>query len=528
MAASATRRGHDSSGKTGVALEPDQRKLDSDVGSVARSLPTIQAVWHKHQDLLRNLLALLATTGLTSGLGFAYWDVAARLFSQEAVGYGTAAVSALTLASSIGVFGLGTLLIGDLPRRQNRAGLISAAMLAAAGGSLILALAFVLVIPHFTSNYDDVASPVSHASLFCIGVALTAMSIVFDSATIGMQRGTLQLVRNLAFVLFKLVTLIATATIIHASTGIGIFASWVAAIPLALMLVAVRLLFARAPVVTRPDWKTLRSLGRVLLAHNWLNLSLQVPSLITPVLVASILAPSINGAYYVAMTICMGLFILPMHLSTSLFALTSGDQTLIARKLRFAATVSLVVGIPIMVVLGVGAHFILSLFGAGYARAAALPMRLLVLTYLPTLPTSFYVSVSRATGRMSRAAAVMTTFAAFDVAAVVIGCMRFGLVGMTAAGLGVTTIEAFVTGPTVLKAALGSGRHRLGLAVVEASNVAMRRKLTVVQEDEGARVSAYQQQAGLSMLISMATPVTLTMPRIRWPEQERVAAQPRE
>ena len=71
--------------------------------------------WRRHRDLLDNAGSLLAATGLTSLLGFVFWTVATRMFSQQAVGYGSAAVSAFTLLGTIGVFGLGTLLIGELP-----------------------------------------------------------------------------------------------------------------------------------------------------------------------------------------------------------------------------------------------------------------------------------------------------------------------------------------------------------------------------------------------------------------------------
>ena len=75
-------------------------------------------------------------------LGFVYWAAAARLFSQQAVGYGAAAISAMTLLGTIGMLGMGTLLIGELPRRTARAGLVSAALLTCGLGSLVLALAF--------------------------------------------------------------------------------------------------------------------------------------------------------------------------------------------------------------------------------------------------------------------------------------------------------------------------------------------------------------------------------------------------
>src|ERR1700734_3299662 len=43
----------------------------------------------------------VATPGVASVLGFVYWALAARLFSQRAVGYGSAGISAMTLLGTI-------------------------------------------------------------------------------------------------------------------------------------------------------------------------------------------------------------------------------------------------------------------------------------------------------------------------------------------------------------------------------------------------------------------------------------------
>ena len=112
-------------------------------GKARRALPrrsgrrcaAVRDAWRRHQDLLSNASTLAATTGVTSVLGFAYWATAARLFSQQAVGYGAAAISAMTLLGTIGMLGMGTLLIGELPRRSARAGLVSAALLTCGLGS---------------------------------------------------------------------------------------------------------------------------------------------------------------------------------------------------------------------------------------------------------------------------------------------------------------------------------------------------------------------------------------------------------
>jgi O-antigen/teichoic acid export membrane protein len=502
---------------TGTQVDPGSWGAQRAPRKTASSVPTsIRGLLAPHHDFIRNVLTLLATTGVSLLLGFGYWNIAARLFSQAQVGYGSAAISAMTLLSSFGTFGLNTLLVGALPKRTERGGLIAAAMLAAALGSLALAVGFVTIVPHFTNHYDEVAGSAGKAAIFCCGVALTGAAVVFDAATIGMLRGGLQLSRNIAFVVTKLLTLVGAALVLHYTTGIGIFASWVAAIPFSLVTVAVRI-WARSHTFSlpRPDWATLRSLRRSLAAHNWLNLALQMPVLLIPVLAASILAPSVNAAYYVSTTILGGLFILPSHMSTVLFAMGAADPGELPARLRFGLRVSLLVGVVGIVVLGLGAHLILGVFGAGYARVATLPMRIMVLAYLPGVPNLFYVAVARATNRLSRAARFVCVFAVLDISAVVFGAIKYGVIGVAVAGLAVITLEALVTTPIVLRAARGLGRHRRAGAAVATSSTAVgahvREQRLGYDRPSASAADRERQLKALGVLMSLATPNTVTM-----------------
>ena len=177
-----------------------------------------------------------------------------------------------------------------------------------------------------------------------------------------------------------------------------------------------------------------------------------------PALVVLLVSPSANAGFYVAWTIVGVLYLLPWHLSTVLFAVAAADPAALAPKLRFALRLSLSLGIPGMAILGFGAHLILSMFGAGYASVATVPMWLLVLAYIPTIPRCFYIAVCRADGRISRAAAVLTTFALIEVAAAVVGGLRGGLIGLSLALLVVAVGEALLTTPAVLRAASGDSR----------------------------------------------------------------------
>jgi O-antigen/teichoic acid export membrane protein len=436
--------------------EPGSRRA----GSPRSPGGALAAVWRRHHDLLGGASSLVATTGVVSVLGFAYWAIAARLFSQQAVGYGSAAVSAMTLLGTIGMLGLGTVLIGELPRRSPRAGLLSAALLTAGVGSLVLGLGFAVFSPHFSGRFGDISGTPGQAVLFAAGVMLTGGTLVLDQATIGLMRGGLQLSRNMVFAVVKLLALPAAAIILHDQFGTGITLSWVVGTALSAVAVAIWLRSTGTPVAPRPDWGVLRGLGRTTLAHNWLNIAIVVPRSLIPVLVTVVVSPSANAAFYAAWTLSGFLYIVPTHLSTVLFAVAAADPHAIARKLRFTLRLSGLIGLPGMAVLGLSAHLALSMFGASYARVATVPLWLLVIGYLPTVSKVQYIAVCRALGRIPRAAAVLTVAAALEVTATAMGGASGGLRGLSLALLVVYLVEGLVTAPAVLRAAMGHGRHR--------------------------------------------------------------------
>jgi O-antigen/teichoic acid export membrane protein len=441
-----TRAGAGARGQAGTALR--------------RVLPrspraAVTAVWRAHGDLLSNAGSLVVSTGVASLLGVIYWVFATRFFSQRSVGYGSAAVSAMTLLGTIGMLGLGTLLIGELPRRSDgRAGLVSAALLTCGLGSLVLGAGFAVVAPHVSVNFADMIGTPGRGALFAAGVAVTGVTLVFDQATIGLMRGGLQLGRNIAFAIAKVAVLPAAAIVVHDQFGAGITLSWVVGMALSLVLLAARLRCAGETVLPRPDFGVLRNLGSTAMAHNWLNLAMTMPFYLLPVLVTVIVSPSANAAFYIASMLTTFLFIVPAHLATVLFAMVAGDPGVVARKLRFALRVSFLIGIPGMAVLILGAHPALSLFGKGYT-VATVPMWLITLGYPAAVPKSLYIAVCRAAGKVPRAAVVLTACSSLEIAAAAAGGAAGGLYGLSLALLAVRYAEALVTTPPVLRAAFG-------------------------------------------------------------------------
>jgi O-antigen/teichoic acid export membrane protein len=99
---------------------------------------------HTFAIILKNVGSIAGTTAITSGLGFFYWWLAARKFLPETVGLASASISAMLLLGTIGNFGFGTLLMGELRQQRDQAGhLIATALITVGLAGTIIGFLFV-------------------------------------------------------------------------------------------------------------------------------------------------------------------------------------------------------------------------------------------------------------------------------------------------------------------------------------------------------------------------------------------------
>jgi hypothetical protein len=196
----------------------------------------------------------------------------------------------------------------------------------------------------------------------------------------------------------------------------------------------------------------------VAINHNWLNLAMATPSRIIPIVVVVAVGSDKGAVFYVAWMITALLFMVPVHLGTVLFALASASPQVVAEKLRFVLRVSLLIGLPVMAVLAIGAHFMLGLYDSPknhfiYSHLGTVPLWLLVIGYIPQMPRAQFIAVSRATNRVGQAAGLICFFASCEIGSIYIGGRLGGLDGLSFAYLGVLIMEGLITAPTVLRAA---------------------------------------------------------------------------
>jgi O-antigen/teichoic acid export membrane protein len=409
--------------------------------------------------LLINATSLVGTTTVTSALGFAYWWLAARLFTPEAVGFGSAAVSAMILIGSISVLGLGTLLVGELPRqRGNELSLINAALIVVGGVGGCAGILFAAFASALATDFRALNANVANVLLFAAGVSLTAITLVLDQALIGLLRGGLQLWRNTLFAVIKLGVLMGTGLWLAQKTGLSIYATW--SLGNALSLVALagfaayrwgRFKQARFKQICRPEWGLLRKLGPEALQHHVLNLTLQAPNLVLPLMVAVMLSVTMNAWFYVSWKIAAFIFVVPNALTTVLYAVNAAQPSALARKTRLTMGLAFLASAIAACLLLIDTRQVLDLFGRAYANEATLCLRILAFSSFPLVIKYHYIAISRIYGRMARALLPMVIGSVLELSMAALGARVGGLVGLSLGWVAAICCEALYMLPTVYK-----------------------------------------------------------------------------
>lgn len=423
----------------------------------------------RHADILGNTGTLIGSGLVTSGMGFVFWFVVARLFDAHHVGLASAAVAAMLMLSTLGIAGLDALLVGELAARSEgrgadgRGGLLSAGVLAAFVSATALGLLFAAPIRWLSpgSNLGIFFAPgVGTYLLFALGVGLTGATYVFDRATIGLLRGGIQLLRNAVFSVVRLLALPLLLLPLFASQRMGeaIYGLWAVTTLVSLLLVLPRLLRSLRGESLAPAWAALMRLRSAAWGNHLLNLAQHGPSLLYPVIVALLVSPAVNAAFYIAWMLITFAYSLPVHLTAVLHAVGARDPDLLAEKLGVTLRLSGLAAAGSAVVLGLLADPLLGLFGPEYAAGAGAALRILALGVLPMAIKVHYFTLARITGFTRRAAAVGGALGLVELVAVYLGARSGSLGLMSWALLAVLVVEALLLAPVVIRYLRGAGR----------------------------------------------------------------------
>ncbi|RZS91596.1 O-antigen/teichoic acid export membrane protein [Motilibacter rhizosphaerae] len=391
---------------------------------------------------------LVGTQAVTSVLGLVYWTVAARGFSVRAVGLASAAISAMQLLGSVGMLGLGTLLIREMSRidQGRRRVLVRTSLALAAAASTLLGLLLAVAVHLLPAQgLAPVGASPAVAVAFAVGVGLTGLTLVLDQAVLSLGSGLLQLERNVVASATKIVFLVVLAATGHTG-GMAIYLSWTLGNAASLPLVLWRTRGGRQLESTKGlfDWSMMRDLRGAAASHHALNLALQAPPLLLGLVVTLVLSQTDNGYFSTVRLVAGFVFVLPYAMAVGLFAASDADERELLSRMRLTLPFGIAASLAADVVLWPIAHPILSAFGSQYASNGITELRVIVLAGVPLVVKDHFVALRRVQGRTTEAAGVVLVGAVLEVAAATGGAIVDGTRGVAVAWVVALAVEAAV------------------------------------------------------------------------------------
>jgi O-antigen/teichoic acid export membrane protein len=411
------------------------------------------------RQLLYSSASLMASQVLTAGVGFLFWVVAARRFTEASVGFASAAISAMSLLGAVATVGLGTLLIREMPDNPGREHrMLSAALVLSGGIGVVLGAIFVLLAPLISSGFAPLtADPLIWLSVI-LGSGLTAASLNMDQALVGLLRTGLQLIRNIVAAGGRLLLLLAAGLLGWGAGSPAMLGSWSLALALsfaALALIAIRRRRLRGAFP--PAWGILDFHRWTALQHHLLNLTSQVPGWVMPLVTLTVLSASTNARFYLAWTLVGLASFIPAALTTALYASSARDLSSLARNGRITLGLSFAAAVSSALVLWLAGSMILAPLGASYAEAARGPLPVLAMTLIPVAVKGHFVTVHRVLGTLNTASKVVGFAGLLEVAGATVGAQYGDLIGLSIGLLAAMLLEAAVMFPTVYRAILLPG-----------------------------------------------------------------------
>ncbi|MFI1702227.1 lipopolysaccharide biosynthesis protein [Streptomyces bobili] len=358
-------------------------------------------------SLFRNAYFLMLSTGVSAVLGLGFWLVAARYYTEEAVGQGSAAIAAMRLLASI----TATTMIGAVVRFVPRAGRATGSLVwrAYAASSVVVTIAavvFLLTLDLWGASYAPLGTTAAGAA-FVVACVAWALLTLQDGVLTGLRRSGWVPVGNAVFSIGKLILLIIFATALPA---LGIFVSWAAAIAFSTLplgwLIFRRLIPRQAAADRGLEPPKVREMGRFLAGDSLGALfSLAMINLL-PVMVAVRFSAAENGYFYVAYTVGGTMEFMAINMASSLTAHASHDPRQLADGVRGALRRMTLLLVPVVLVLVVFAPQILLPFNEDYAEHGTTVLRLLAAGALPRVVVEMYIGVLRVQGRTGVLAAL--------------------------------------------------------------------------------------------------------------------------
>lgn len=329
-------------------------------------------------SLLKNSIYLMATNFIGGIFAFLFWIIAARYYTPDDIGIGSAILSSVSLISMIGTIGLPSALVFYLPRDKNTDKMISSCLTIGIISSIIFSLIYVLGIKSWTPGLMLTLNSLTNILIFVIVTTSIIISTLMNAILTAGKRASFLMIKETIYNFVKIFPIILFASFgaigILISVGIGSILS---------VLLGFILLFKvwkYSPKLTLdPILINMASFS----AGNYVAfIFYNLPILVLPIIILNMVSAKSAGYFYIAIMIANFLSGTSQSISNSLFA-ESSDTDKFLNNINKSIKFSLIILIPGVLIFMIFGKLILNIFNPEYAKYAFESMIILIISSIP-------------------------------------------------------------------------------------------------------------------------------------------------
>jgi O-antigen/teichoic acid export membrane protein len=389
----------------------------------------------RSDSLIRNGVFSTATQVVNSAFGYAFWLLAARLYTPATVGLTAAAISATSIVLMLSCLGVGGMLIQSLPRQPKEtewsatfwAGVATVTLFAAA-----LCAAGVAVLPLISPELAALRG-VGFAAVFTVGTVALTVGVTLDCVFLAERKANYAFRRNFAVGAVK-VLMLGLMALAFRPDAVRLLGAWGAGAVVGLGFGAA-LLVRRIGVARPPELsvvlRTARGFRSRVTLHQLIGLGAGLLTYLLPVIVTVRLSARDNAYFYTTWMLAALFLVIAPAFSNNLFAEGMHRPAEIGALARSAFKTLGAIMVPGLVAILVLGGTLLSAFGHSYSGHSVGLLRLVVLASIPDAVVHVYVGVLRAEARLVTAAVLLV---AIGIGTVVISWFLLPSIGISAVG----------------------------------------------------------------------------------------------
>lgn len=397
---------------------------------------------HLKDPLYRNSYYLMANTVVTSALGYFFWIIVARFYTETEVGMGSAIISAILLLVSLSKLGFDIGIIRFLSKAEKPSELINSCLTINVIVSLFVAAIFVVGVNIWSPVLAFIKENIIFALAFIVFTVFLTLSPMIDSIFIAKRRAGFVLSKNSIISVLKIV-LPFILVLFFRTFGIVSSLGVATAITVIIYLVV---FLPRAQSGYKPklgiNLRIIREVRKYCFSNYAIGIIAAAPGFILPLLIVNRLGAEYNAYYYMASMISGVLSVIPTAVAQSLFAEGSHLEGQLKRNVHRSYRFIFILLIPAVIILLLSGKWLLMVFGSSYSENGLLLLRILAISSIFSGINAVYTSILLVRHRLWEFTAIVSFTGVALLAAIYFLIPTTGIVGI---GYAITAIYGMIS-----------------------------------------------------------------------------------